>query len=229
MRIRIKLAAVALLCGLSSFASAQAPSAGAAAPTGPGVRIGVIDIGYIFDNHPQMKPQMAAIDAQIKAAEDEINARREQMMKELEGLRTLQENSAQFKQKEEQLADAESKLKLDFVRREKQFQLDKAKVVYETYKQVETMTKAVAEANQFCMIMRYSRTEMDPSKPGTVQGGINKDIVYFHPQIDLTDYVLGQLKQSLPAPPAANVSGTPTQGQVPRTATGPVNGGVQRK
>ncbi len=141
MRIRNTLAALALSCSFAGLSLAQAPAAGNAAA--PATRVGVIDIGYIFDNHPTMKARMEAIDAEIKRAEDDINTRREAMMKEVEALRQYNENSPDFKKKEEALANEESKLKLDFVRREKQFQTDKAKVVYETYKQVEEMTVAL--------------------------------------------------------------------------------------
>lgn len=216
MRIRNTLAALALSCSFAGLSLAQAPAAGTAAAPAPATRVGVIDIGYIFDNHPTMKARMEAIDAEIKRAEDEINTRREAMMKEVESLRQYNENSPDFKKKEEALANEESKLKLDFVRREKQFQTDKAKVVYETYKQVEEMTKAVAAANQFALIMRYSRVEMDPAKPQTVQGGINKDVVYFDKNSDLTDFVLGQIKQMTPA--AAPTA--PAQ-NVPRAANAP--------
>ncbi|MFO0924941.1 MAG: OmpH family outer membrane protein [Pirellulales bacterium] len=214
MRIRNTLAALALSCSFAGLSLAQAPAAGTAAA--PATRVGVIDIGYIFDNHPTMKARMEAIDAEIKRAEDEINTRREAMMKEVEALRQYNENSPDFKKKEEALANEESKLKLDFVRREKQFQTDKAKVVYETYKQVEEMTKAVAAANQFALIMRYSRVEMDPAKPQTVQGGINKDVVYFDKNSDLTDFVLGQIRQMTPAAAPS----TPAQ-NTPRAANAP--------
>ncbi len=80
------------------------------------------------------------------------------------------------------------------------------------------MTRAVAEANQFAVIVRYSRTEMDPTKPATVFQGLNmKDVVYHSPSIDLTDYVLGQIKAMTPAAPAATVPNN----QVPRAANQP--------
>ncbi len=90
---------------------------------GTGDEGGVIDIGFIFDNHPTMKPQMKAIDDQMQQAEDEINNRRVAMQKELESMRSLNEASLDYKKKEEYIADQESKLKLDFVRKEKEFSL----------------------------------------------------------------------------------------------------------
>ena len=45
------------------------------APTVPpasGVLIAVIDIGYVFKNHPQFQQQMEAIKGQVKAFEAEV-------------------------------------------------------------------------------------------------------------------------------------------------------------
>ncbi len=66
MRVLNILAALALLCGtISSNTYAQAPN-GAAPAAAVGTKVAVIDMGFIFDNHPTMKDQVAAIDAEIK-------------------------------------------------------------------------------------------------------------------------------------------------------------------
>ncbi len=218
MRVLNILAALALLCGtISSNTYAQAPN-GAAPAAAVGTKVAVIDMGFIFDNHPTMKDQVAAIDAEIKKAEEEINKRREEVLKQLEILKTFEENTPTFKQQEDKIADAESKLKLDFVRREKEFAEAKAKIIYDTYKQVEGVTKQFAELNQIGLVVRYSRSEMDPKKPTTVAQGINKDIVYFNPAFDLTDGVLNFIRNQSPAAP------TQPGGQVQQNAGKPQPG-----
>jgi Skp family chaperone for outer membrane proteins len=61
--------------GLSQQPNAGAPAAGnqaaaarPAADPNMGTKVGVIDIGYIFDNHPSYKQQQDAIDAEIAKA-----------------------------------------------------------------------------------------------------------------------------------------------------------------
>ncbi len=73
---------MALMCGtLSTPVFAQgnqgAPAAGGGQPPAAApMKVGVIDMGYILDHHPTMTKELEAVDAQIKAAEDEINAPR---------------------------------------------------------------------------------------------------------------------------------------------------------
>jgi Skp family chaperone for outer membrane proteins len=225
VRVTIKSAclAIGLIC-LSLPVWGQAPAqqgapAAAAPAAAPVTKIGVIDIGYIFDNHPTMKDQVAAIKAQIKMAEDEINKRRESVLEELKSLKSYQENSAEFKQKEEQIAQLESQLKLDFSRKQKEFAEAEAKVIFDTYKQIEMVTKAWAEYNQIGIVFRYSRMEMDPKAPMTVSAGINKNVVYFNSTLDLTDPILAYLRQQQGATAAANGA---------RAATAPATGTIRK-
>jgi Skp family chaperone for outer membrane proteins len=225
VRVTIKSAclAIGLIC-LSLPVLGQAPAqqgvAAAATPAAaPVTKIGVIDIGYIFDNHPTMKDQVASIKAQIKMAEDEINKRRESVLEELKSLKSYQENSAEFKQKEEQIAQLESQLKLDFSRKQKEFAEAEAKVIFDTYKQIEMVTKAWAEYNQIGIVFRYSRMEMDPKAPMTVSAGINKNVVYFNSTLDLTDPILAYLRQQ---------QGATAAGSGARAAAAPATGAIRK-
>ncbi len=193
MRIWKTFAIAALLTSVSSL-----PSIGfsqGAAPATQSSKIGVVDVGYIFKNHPTMKSRIETIDAQIKSAEEAINGRREVVLKEIEKLRSLREDTVDYKQGEEKIAKMEAELKLEFMRKEKEFGEAKATIIYDAYRQVESIVKAIAEYNQIEIVLRYSKEEMDPKKPASVTGGINRDIVYFKGNIDLTDGVLSLLSQ----------------------------------
>ena len=216
VRVQNVLAVMALFSvSLVGRSQAQAPQgapvagnnpAAAARPAGPdataGTRIGVIDIGYIFDNHPSYKQQQDAIDAEIAAAEQEINTRRESLLKELETLRVLNENSKDYAAKESEIANQESQLKLDFMRKEKEFAERKALIIYNTYQQIQALTQQWSTYNGIGMVMRYSRMDMDPKKPATVNAGVTRDVVFFSPNLDLTDPILNYIKQNTAAAPA---------------------------
>ena len=201
MRILKICALTALMASVTTFGSI----ASAQSPAPQGTRVGVIDVGYIFKNHPTMKTQIDNIDKQIKQAEDEINARRESVLKEIDKLRSFKEDTMEYKQAEEKIANLESQLKLDFMRREKEFAEAKATIIYDAYQQVTGAVKAMAEHNGIDIVLRFSQDEMDPKKPQSVGGGINRDIVYFNPSMDLTTFVLKLLPQaqtaSAPAAP----------------------------
>lgn len=188
VQVRLAMAILALGC-LSAPAAAQSAAAGN--------RMAVIDIGHIFDNHPSYKARIAGIDEEMKRAEEQINARREGLLKEIEVLRNLVENSADYKAKEEEIAKEESRLKLEFGRREKGFAEQKAQVVYDIYNQLQQVVSAFAEHNGIDLVIRYSRKqkEMDPKRPQSVIEGINREVVFHRATIDMTDSVLDYIKQ----------------------------------
>jgi hypothetical protein len=75
------------------------------------------------------------------------------------------------------------------------------------------------------MLLRYSRkqnTKMDPKKPNTVQIGLDREVIFFNPQHDLTDTIVAMLKRDIQAAPAATGAGKPAQ------TANPGNGPVRR-
>jgi Skp family chaperone for outer membrane proteins len=207
-------ALIALTMGSTGFG--QAPSAGA--PTGD--RIAVIDVAYIFEHHPSFKQRISDVDAKMKVAEEEINKRREDLLNEASSLKNYDPKSTDYKQREEMVAAKESQLKLDFMRREKEFVELKAAIAFEAYQELRTVVKGFCESNRISMVIRCSREEMDPKKPMTVSSGINKDVVYYSPTIDMTDPVLKYLTESR--------SATPTP-QAPINTASPVRPGVKQR
>jgi hypothetical protein len=74
-------------------------------------------------------------------------------------------------------------------------------------------------------VLRYSKEqdEMDPKKPQSVNFGLQRDVLFQAPGLDITDYVLFVLrdqyiKKGIP------INTTPTKGLAPQVAQPPVNG-----
>ncbi len=205
MLFRITLAALAL-AGLfcTSSVSAQAPQAPAKRQTS----VAVIDIGYLIRNHPRMASDMESIKAEMAKAQEDIEERRQKLVKDSEGIsNTLDSNSPQFKQAQEALINQESKLRVDFMGKEKEFAEKQATVIYRAYQEITGVVERVVTHYQYDVVIRYSREqdEMDPKKPATVNNGVQRDVIYHHRDIDITDFVLTVMKQEIQAaaPPVA--------------------------
>jgi Skp family chaperone for outer membrane proteins len=200
----------------------QAPQAG---PKNAPVSVALVDVGYILKQHPNMNANMEAIQAEMKQAQDDIEGRRKGLLSETEMVgKTYDQNSPEFKQKQEALISQESKLRVDFMSKEKEFAEKQAGVIYNSYQSINQAIKIVADHYKYDLVLRYSKeqNEMDPKKPQTVNFGIQRDVLYLNPQIDVTELVLDVLKRSVPAAPSTALTApvTPTQGGV-RQATPP--------
>ncbi len=223
MHFRLSLATIALMgCFAVPAAFAQAPAANAAAqPTGPKVgptSIALVDVGYILKNHPNMNANMEGLKAEMAQAQDDIETRRKTLLEEQDKIgKTFEADSPQFKQQQENLISRESKLRVDFMGKEKEFAEKQASVIFRSYQSINAAINRVASHYQYDVVLRYSReqNEMDPKKPQTVNFGIQRDILYHNQQIDITEIVLTVLNST---EPKAVAPATPA-GPAPRTAS----------
>jgi Skp family chaperone for outer membrane proteins len=176
----------------------QAP--GRAAPAAQGAKkgpssIAMVDVGYLLKNHPTMNARMEEIKAEMARVQEEIESRRSALVKENEALgATYQSDTPEYKQKQESLITAESKLKDDFKGKEKEFADKQAAVIYDS---AQSINKAITLiASDYDLVLRYNRdqNEMDPSKPQSINFSLQRDVLYHNAGIDLTEMVLAALK-----------------------------------
>ena len=238
MHFRIPIASIALM-GFFAVPTVlgQAPAGPAAQPAAMGPKTGptsiaLVDVGYILKNHPNMNANMEGIKAEMTQAQEDIESRRKTLLADQEMIgKTFEADTPQFKQKQESLISQESKLRVDFMGKEKEFAEKQANVVFKSYQSINRAIALVASHYQYDVVLRYSReqNEMDPKKPQTVNFGIQRDVLFHNPGIDVTEMVLAVLNRDEPkvTAPAA----TPTGGGAPRSAAGtnaPANPRVQK-
>jgi Skp family chaperone for outer membrane proteins len=219
VHFRISVATIAFL-GLCAapVAFGQAPQTqaqpAAAGPKNAPAAVALVDVGYLLKQHPTMNAEMEAIKAEMTQAQEDIETRRKGLLSETEMIgKTFDQNSPEFKQKQESLISQESKLRVDFMSKEKEFAEKQAGVIYKSYQSINQTIALVAKHYNYDLVLRYSKeqNEMDPKKPTTVNFGIQRDVLYMNPQIDITEIVLAVLKRDIPAAaaPAAPTAAQP--------------------
>ena len=227
MHFRISIATIALmgLCAAPTVFGQNQTGAPQAAPAGPKVgptSIALVDVGYILKNHPNMLANMEGIKAEMTQAQEEIETRRKKLLEDQEGIgKMFEADTPQFKQRQEALISAESKLRVDFMGKEKEFAEKQANVIYKSYQSINRAISAVATHYQYDVVLRYNReqNEMDPKKPQTVNMGIQRDVLFFNPGIDVTEVVLAVLNRDEPKKEVPVT--TPAVGGATRTAVQP--------
>lgn len=212
MRLRISLATIAMMgiCSANAIAQAPAAVAGNTPPSQPpktgATSVALVDVGYVIKNHPSLNAEMERLNAEVKTAQEQIEQRRTSLLAESEKVgTTFDTNSPDFKAKQEQLLNQESKLRVDFLGQEKEFAEKRATVMAKSYQDVTAAINTVAEAYKFDLVLRYSKeqNEMNPKNPQSVSFGVQKDVLFQAPGLDVTDYVLYVLKSRVPAVPSS--------------------------
>jgi Skp family chaperone for outer membrane proteins len=205
----------------------QAPQAQAQAQAGPKngpSSIALVDVSYILKQHPTMNTNMEAIKAEMTQAQDDIESRRKALLAETESVgKNYNPDSVEFKQKQESLISQESKLRVDFMGKEKEFAEKQAGVIYNSYRSINDAISVVAKHYNYDLVLRYSREQdqMDPKKPQSVNFGIQRDVLFINPQVDVTEIVLQVLKSNTPA--AASTAAAPVNTPAPIRNAGQPN------
>jgi Skp family chaperone for outer membrane proteins len=229
MRVRSLVAAIAV-SGLMSFQLlAQAPqtqpqqaqpTANAATSAVPRT-VGVIDVGYILQNHPTLKNKMESIKAAMEAADKEMQEKRERIVKAMEQLKErFNEGTPDYDRAEKDIADQDTKFRLELVKKRKEFESQQALVLAEVHSQITTLLEYVSKNYGFQVVLQVSRQTVDAKKPETLDMAMSQNVLYFNPGTDVTEFVLGQLQKQLGGgapPPTPNPN--PIRGAVAPAGT----------
>jgi Skp family chaperone for outer membrane proteins len=214
------------MSGLLSFSylpaqQPSAPQAQAAGGTSGGAAtsrtVGVIDVGHILQNHPTLKGKMESIKSAMEAADKEMQAKREAIIKQMEQLKEkYNEGTPEYDRAEKAIADQDTQFRLELVKKRKEFEAAQAVVLYEVHTQISQLLDYVSKNHGFQVILQVSRQTVDPKKPETLDMAMSQNVLYFNKSTDVTDWVLSALQQQLGG------SGVPASTQQPaqRAASG---------
>ncbi|MGE0756032.1 MAG: OmpH family outer membrane protein [Pirellulaceae bacterium] len=221
---------------------AQAPAGqqtAAAQSTGkPGTSVAVVDIKFIFDNLHGFKAAMDRIKQEYDAFEAGVRDTETQLRKRIDELKSLTPGSDEYKRIEEEITQRRAQVQLDIKRKQTQRVEDEAKVYHRAFQDVERTIASFAQRYGFDLVLQFSTSEIDPSKPDTVIRGLNRLVIYQN-RLNITQYVLDELNRMSPAPTGVtSPSGVPAPSGVtaptrpltgPRTAFPPAAPGTTRK
>jgi Skp family chaperone for outer membrane proteins len=185
---------IAGLTGSTLFAQNGAAPQAAAAPAAARPIV-VIDVGYILKNHPTMKSEMESIQASMEAADKEMADKRDGIVKQLEQLREqYTEGTPEYDRAEKAIAEQDTSFRLELVKKRKEFETAQANVLYRVYTEMNYYLNFVSQQWGTQLVLRVNREKMDPKKPETIQLVMSQDVIYFNENIDLTNWLLGTIK-----------------------------------
>lgn len=183
----ITMAIISLTALIPGYASAE----------DTGHRIAVVDVAYIFKTHPGIKAQVEKVENDLKSYDGVLQQKREELKQAAEQLKTFKVGSAEYAAQEEQVAQMESKLRLDMARKRKELADAEAKIYYDNYKLIANGVKFLAGHYKINLVLRYNSEDMDLDQGDTVIRGVMKNIVYHDESLDMTKGVMQYLDQTM--------------------------------
>jgi Skp family chaperone for outer membrane proteins len=162
-----------------------------------GHRIAVIDVAYIFKNHPAIQAEVKKVEEELKSFDAELTGKREELQRSAAMMKEYKPGSPEYTQAEEQVAEMESKLRLEMARKRKELADSEAKIYYENYQRIAAGVKFLANHYKINLVLRYNSEEMNLEQGESVIRGVMKSIVYHDESLDMTKGVMQYLDQTM--------------------------------
>lgn len=198
------LAAMVVSIALCGFHAA------AQGPVRSGPPIALLDVSHVFKSHVRFKSMMNEMKASVERAEAWAKGERDTIQKMAEELKTLKTGTAAYKELEERTATRMGQLEVQIRLQKKQFLEHEAKVYHSVYQEVQQEVNSYMAATGTTLVLRFSGEPVDPTKPDTVIRDINKPVIAYHPQLDITELVLQRLNRPDLNPGLGDRRGGPT-------------------
>lgn len=188
----LPVAAIAALL-IAAPAIAQNP-AGANAPK---YKFAVVDINYVFKNHPQFREKLDGMQGEVKQIEELLKQDAQKLMNLEKSRASFKPGSAEFNKADEDLASGKAQFELKKNRLQKGFLEKEAKAYFEAYGQVQNEIKRYAKHYGIGVVFRFNGEEPDPAIRQQILAGINKTVQY-QDSIDITPDIIAMVKSSYP-------------------------------
>lgn len=209
-RLAVLAAAVLSLSYLISVALAQAPARAGAAPS-----MALLDVSYIFKNHARFKGMMEDMKADVERAEAQVKTDREAIGKLAERLQEFRKGTPDYKQMEEELAKRQADLAVRVNLQKNEFLQREATIYHNVYQEILQATDYYAKQNNIDMVLRFNGDPVDVQRPDSVLTHINRPVVWYQKNLDITPAILQELNRTAINPASANRGAAPARQGVP--------------
>lgn len=162
-------------------------------------KVALIDMGYVFKNYRKFDAMTAALRSQVEQIDTASRARMEQMQQIQAQLESgaLKPGSPEHKKLETQLVELQATLQSERQVAERDLLRKEADIYKTIYLEVQDAIRLYAEHYEYTLVVRFTRPDFDEaSGPREILEQVNNTVVYFLPQDDLSESVVGYLNDN---------------------------------
>lgn len=162
--------------------------------------VALLNVSHIFKTHVRFKDMMQGMKAAVEQAEVEVKAERVRLRKLVDQLRGLPTGSPEYKSLEEQITAGETTLAVRVQLQRKEFMQREAKIYHIVYQEIWQEVDYYARIHGIGMVQRFSAEPVDPNKAADVIRNLNKPVVWYNADLDITADILQALHSRVPNP-----------------------------
>lgn len=178
-----------------SGAAAQSPVRPAVRPQPAPPPIALLDVSHIFKKHARLKAMMDEMKQEVSRAEAWVKNENGALTKLKERLKDFRPGSPEFKSLEETVAKRHSELAIKIQQQKREFLQREAQIYHNVYREIQQEANYYCAAKGVAVVFRFTRQPAEVDDPNSVLGEINKPVVTYAKNLDITDLILSQLNR----------------------------------
>ncbi len=161
-------------------------------------RVGLVDMAEVFQGYKKFEQLRTALSTEIEKsdAEAKLMVERMQAMQQEMAESKLAPGSAQYEQAEKALLDAKGEFEAFRAATQRKLARRESEMFKVIYADTTMMVKKYAEYAKYTVVMRFDRKDIDENTaPNEAVQRMNKQVVYYRADDDITDVVLSTLNK----------------------------------
>ena len=214
--------AVAMLMGFATFTTQGWGQT--AAPSAAPHKVALIDMAYVFKNYKKFEVLREDLKVKIQSSEEKMKEMVLGLQAKQAELKQLKEGSAEFTTAEQQMAAMSADAETYRRQMQREFLKEESQIYHTVYMEVADMVGRYAEFHKCTLVLRFNREDLDTENPQNLIQGMNRQVVWYRAEDDMTNSVLDALNKRFgsAATPAAGAA------PAPRAATRPAGAATPR-
>lgn len=179
-----------------------------AAPAASTHQVGLIDMAHVFKNYDKFKSMTEDMQAEAKTAQEDAQKMVDDMKAIQITMKDLAEGSPDYAKQEEKILTLQSKLETFRKVQQREFLRKEAEIYKTVYMEVQDAVQKYAKYYKYTLIIRFNRQDVGAAEnPQEIISSMNRQVVYYREQDDLTNPILNflndEFKKSSAGTPAA--------------------------
>jgi outer membrane protein len=190
--------AVAVLAGVLSLGNtawSQGGRGAAPAEEGRPHRVGLIDMAHVFKNYKKFDSLREDLKAQIADSEKQAKAMAAEIKSVQDEMKQLKEGSPDFAKKEQDLAKMTAEFETFRRSTQREILKEESAIYHTVYMEVADAVRKYSNHYKYTLVLRFNREDLNPEDPQGLIQGMNRQVVFYLPEDDMTDSVLDYLNK----------------------------------
>lgn len=178
--------------------------------------VAIIDLSYIFKHSKRFEQLSKDMEKDLELAEEEYKNDTSRLQKSFDQLKEFKKGTDEYKEVEERLAKDNADLRVATDLKKKDFIEREARNHYVVYKEILARIEEFSEKHDISLVMVFDGEPIDANTSDSVLKGLNRQVVWYAKEIDITADILEELNSSArpaPAGAAKKVTGLPKRNQ----------------